>query len=237
MENQEQADLVEAARRSAVDFRLVLASRSPRRRSLLSDAGFVFATLPSEDGTEESNEDAALAPRDLVRKLAESKAQNVARQISRRTADAQAAMAAFDRYPRLKSAPIWALGCDSVAEVAGEILGKPRDRDDAERMLRTLSGSRHAVHTGVAIWSPTNLDAPILSQTETSILEMEPLSDARLADYLASGQWEGKAGAFGYQDGVDWLRLVSGSESNVVGLPLEAFSRWALALLNGGAIQ
>jgi len=59
---------------------------------------------------------------------------------------------------------------------------------------------------------------------------MEPLSEERLGGYLASGLWEGKAGAFGYQDGNDWLQLISGSESNVVGLPLEALREVVEAL-------
>jgi septum formation protein len=62
-------------------------------------------------------------------------------------------------------------------------------------------------------------------QVDLTTLRMEDIGEDRLAEYLESGLWEGKAGSFGYQDRVDWLRIVSGSESNVVGLPLELLAR------------
>ena len=71
----------------------------------------------------------------------------------------------------------------------------------------------------------TRLRHKLVDFVETSILEMEVLSRARLEGYLDGGLWQGKAGAFGYQDGNDWLRLLGGSESNVVGLPLESVAR------------
>jgi septum formation protein len=61
-------------------------------------------------------------------------------------------------------------------------------------------------------------------------LEMDNLSEQQLAEYLESGRWEGKAGAFGYQDGNDWLRILDGSPSNVVGLPMELLSKMLAAL-------
>ena len=111
------------------------------------------------------------------------------------------------------------VACDTVSEVEGEVLGKPADREDARRMLAALSGKRHRVMTGTCVWKrPTR--EPILVATESEV-EMDPLSPAAIEAYLESGLWEGKAGACGYQDEAMPLRLRSGSESNVVGLPLE----------------
>ena len=111
------------------------------------------------------------------------------------------------------------LACDTLSEVDGQVLGKPADRADARRMLRALSGREHRVVTGVCLWRLPG-GAPIAAHGE-SLLAMDPLTDKFVDWYLASGLWEGKAGACGYQDERLPLRLVAGSESNVVGLPLE----------------
>jgi septum formation protein len=140
------------------------------------------------------------------------------------------------------------LAADTVVECDGEILGKPLDKDDARAMLQRLSGRPHRVLTGVCLW-PLTLPLPLgegrgegstehgrlnvaRAQGESDLLlpivrvaitrlQMDELTDQQLDDYLAGGQWEGKAGAFGYQDGLDWVHVVEGSESNVVGLPMD----------------
>jgi len=102
----------------------------------------------------------------------------------------------------------------------GQILGKPRDPRHAEAILRTLSGRRHDVYTGVCLWS-TQYGKCLVDVVRTE-LEMQALNESMLQQYLESMLWEGKAGAFGYQDGNDWLNVIGdGSESNVVGLPME----------------
>ncbi len=119
------------------------------------------------------------------------------------------------------------LACDTLSEVDGHALGKPRDRADARRMLTALSGRPHRVLTGV--WLRPALregDAhaavrPPLEAVDESILEMAPLTEEFLEWYLDSGLWCGKAGACGFQDERLPLRLLTGSASNVVGLPLE----------------
>jgi len=111
------------------------------------------------------------------------------------------------------------LACDTVAEVDGRILGKPVDRSDARRMLLELSGRRHRVVSGVCLWPWPGGD-PHQGDAE-SVLEMGELTDDFLGWYLDSGMWAGKAGACGFQDERLPLTLVSGSPSNVVGLPLE----------------
>ena len=116
------------------------------------------------------------------------------------------------------------LACDTLSEVDGFPLGKPVDREDARRMLTLLAGRMHRVLTGV--WLQTRPDhhggePRVLEAVEESLLEMGPLERPLLEWYLESDLWRGKAGACGFQDERLPLRLVAGSGSNVVGLPLE----------------
>ena len=111
------------------------------------------------------------------------------------------------------------LACDTVAECEGVILGKPADTDHARQMLQRLSGTEHRVLSGLCLWQAPD-GQPHLRVAVTS-LRMDTLSDDQLEEYLAGGGWKGKAGAFGYQDRLGWVHVVQGSESNVVGLPLE----------------
>lgn len=174
---------------------LVLASRSPRRRELLAQAGYEFRVCPPADETEPDIE-AGERPTDYVVRMARAKAADVA--------------------GRVDSGVV--LGCDTVAECAGKILGKPADAADARRMLTSLSGQVHRVHSGLCLWPP---EGPPMAGVATTVLKMLPLAPEQIDEYLATGLWQGKAGAFGYQDRLGWLEIVEGSESNVVGLPLE----------------
>lgn len=179
--------------------RLILASRSPRRRQLLADAGYDFDVIEPGDEAECglcSGEN----PAQLVARLAYQKAADVAR--------------------RVQSGIV--LGCDTVAECNGQILGKPADEEHARQMLISLRGRVHQVLSGLCLW-PVPDGGPQVRVTVTK-LEMDPLSDGQIAAYVAGGQWEGKAGAFGYQDRLGWVRVLQGSESNVVGLPLETLA-------------
>lgn len=231
-------DLFQGAARStdadaAFPFRLVLGSRSPRRRGLLTSAGYRFAVLPADDAVEEREPLDGLSPSELVDRLAFVKARDVVRRlrplvepqsspVSPEPNETTALRQEFDAIFGASNAPFVVLSCDSVAVCDGEILGKPADRADAERMLRLLSGAEHEVRTGLCLWATPG--DRVLRRVEISRLWMAPLSEERLASYLESGLWEGKAGAFGYQDGNDWLRLTYGSESNIVGLPLAALA-------------
>jgi septum formation protein len=176
--------------------KLILASRSPRRRELLQEAGYRFEVrMPAE--TTEGGLRPGETPAELVARLAYQKAAHVVGQV----------------------AEGWILGCDTVVECEGRILGKPADREDARQMLCALSGRLQRVLTGLCLW-PLPHGRPQI-RVATTTLRMDPLSAAQLEEYLASGQWEGKAGAFGYQDRLGWVHVLQGSASNVVGLPLE----------------
>lgn len=176
--------------------RLILASRSPRRRELLAAAGYDFEVLPPSDDAEDDPRDNE-SPYDMVARLAQQKAADVARRVSAGLV----------------------LGCDTVAECDGHLLGKPDDIEHARAMLRILSGREHRVLSGLCLW-PLPDGRPTVRVAETT-LRMDRLEPAWLDRYLAGGQWQGKAGAFGYQDGLDWVHIIRGSESNVVGLPME----------------
>lgn len=183
--------------------RIVLASRSPRRQELAQAEGWrVTVVAPADEveaGAPSRRRDESLE--DYVVRLARAKAHAVAAMLPIAGAEG----------------PI--LACDTLSEVHGSPLGKPTDREDARRMLQALSGRAHRVVTGVCLL-PHPAGEPSCGTAE-SVLEMAPLGDEFLEWYLDSGMWIGKAGACGFQDERLPLRLVTGSPSNVVGLPLE----------------
>jgi septum formation protein len=114
----------------------------------------------------------------------------------------------------------WVLAADTVVAYGDLILGKATDRADAQQMLGTLRGTRHRVVTGVCLWIPRS-DAAVVAVDSTTVL-MRRLSDQQLTEYLDSGLWEGKAGAYGIQDRADpFVEALEGSFTNVVGLPIE----------------
>ena len=182
------------------DQPLILASQSPRRRELLATAGYQFQVIPPSDSAE-CGVCSGETPPELVARLAYQKAADVA--------------------PRVDHGIV--IGCDTVAECLGQILGKPVDQDHARQMLRLLSGREHRVLSGICVWTrPKNVKRVAVAVTR---LRMDEVSDQQLEQYLATDAWEGKAGAFGYQDGVPWIHILEGSASNVVGLPLELLAQ------------
>ncbi len=181
----------------------MLASGSPRRAELARSEGWDFVVVPPPEAAETE-----AAPRGLAESL-----EAFVTRLARAKADAVIAQGARGMI----------LACDTLSEVEGVPLGKPADREDAQRMLRALSGRRHRVVSGVCLW-PSDERAPRgepLTGHAESELFMPPLSESFISGYLDTGLWEGKAGACGFQDGHVPLKLVSGSPSNVVGLPLE----------------
>lgn len=176
--------------------KLILASRSPRRRELLAQAGYAFEVLPASEEVE-SQVPAEGSPPELAARCAHAKAADVA--------------------CRVPSGIV--LGCDTVVELGGRLLGKPKDEAHARQILRMLRGQRHLVHTGVCVWPVPG--GPPQVRVATTVVRMDWLEEAQIEEYLASGGWQGKAGAFGYQDRLGWVHIVQGSATNVVGLPME----------------
>ena len=232
--------------------KLILASRSPRRRELLQEAGYRFEVrVPAgavEDGLRPGE-----SPAELVARLAFQKAADVARQVladqgpprgtvpfsgrrcaslpenwdSPRATEGDSPIFAPRRCASVgrksgqspgQVAEGWILGCDTVVECEGRILGKPADREDARQMLRAKRPLAAGVDGPVPVANAARLAAGPRGRHHAS--HGSPRAE-QLEEYLASGQWEGKAGAFGYQDRLGWVHVLQGSESNVVGLPLE----------------
>jgi septum formation protein len=182
------------------DVPLILASTSPRRKQLLTEAGYQFTVVPPADASE-SAADHPETPTELVTRLAFQKAQDVALRTDRGLI----------------------IGCDTVAQCQGQILGKPVSIDHARQMLDLLRGREHHVYSGLCLWRRPGDFHRV--EVDITTLRMDPISDDDLENYLATDQWKGKAGAFGYQDGLDWVHILSGSESNVVGLPMELLAQ------------
>jgi septum formation protein len=172
--------------------RLVLASASPRRCALLASLGLEFTVVaPDLDETPLPGE----TPLDLVGRLAVAKAAAVA------TATPGALV----------------IGADTAVSVSGQILGKPTDAADARRMLRTLSGRTHVVHTGVAVAADDDVSMAVTS----SEVAFTALTEAAIEWYLGTGEPFDKAGAYALQGvGGVFVTAVSGSVSGVLGLPL-----------------
>ncbi|CUI79259.1 septum formation protein Maf [Achromobacter xylosoxidans] len=185
----------------ALPARLYLASASPRRRELLTQIGLSHAVLrvpapPGEDEPQHPGESAA----DYVRRTARDKAE--------RGRD----------WLRAQSLPIMPLlAADTTVILAGQVLGKPADRDDAIRILQALSGQTHQVHTAVALWSGERL----LESVSITEVQMRPLQADEIARYCDSGEPYGKAGAYGIQGlAGTFIARIDGSYTGVMGLPL-----------------
>ncbi len=183
----------------------VLASGSPRRRELLTQIGLTFDVETADiDETPQIAED----PVRYVKRLAEHKA---------------AAVFARHRNP----SRLLVLGADTTVLCGGQILGKPVDEADAARMLRLLSGRTHQVITGVALLSATAREVI----AETTLVEMAELSERQIADYIASGEPMGKAGAYAIQGrAARFIPRIEGCYFNVVGLPLARVSGMLAAI-------
>ena len=182
----------------ALSPRLVLASASPRRRELLAGAGIAFDVLPAEiDETPRAGE----TPRALVVRLALEKAHAVAERVA--------------PEPRRL-----VLGADTIVVIGEDVLGKPRDADDAAWLLGRILGRRHTVLTGVAIVDGRTREAR--SGCVASDVVMRAASEAEVRAYVAGGEPLDKAGAYALQgEGRKFVTRVIGSESNVIGLPLD----------------
>ena len=179
-----------------MNYRIVLASSSPRRRELLSTLGLGFDVIhPSSDETVSGNE----TPEDFVLRVSAEKASSVSRTLGE---------------------GVVVIGADTVVVVDGEILGKPRDPEDASSMLRKLSGKEHHVYTAFSIVRPKN--EILHSEIVDTSVRVKPLAASEIEGYIKTGEPMDKAGAYGMQGiGSFMVGGFEGSYSNVVGLPVE----------------
>ena len=180
--------------------RLVLASGSPRRRETLTCLGFEFTVRPVDiDESRRAGENAL----DYVRRLAEEKARGDAR-------EGEIILAA-----------------DTIVVLDGELLGKPKDAEDATAMLGRLSGRDHEVSTGVAVFDVDHDRLEIA--VETTVVRFTSLDPAEIAWYVASGEPMDKAGAYAIQGLASlFVESIEGNYANVVGLPVPVVYRMLL---------
>ena len=175
----------------------ILASASPRRKQLLAELIKEFEVIPSQ--ADESVQ-GYVSPKSLVGYLASIKAEEVVK--------------------RLENAGKVVIGSDTVVAYRGLVLGKPKDEEDAFRMLKMLSGKKHAVYTGVSFQLFKEGKAFCITKVDKTLVYFNELSDEWIWQYIQGGSPMDKAGAYGIQDG-GLVKKIKGSYTNVVGFPLE----------------
>lgn len=173
---------------------LVLASKSPRRRALLDQAGLAFAVVPS---SVDESQLAVSLPERRARLLAEAKAHEVAQ-----------------RYPQS-----WVIGADTMVVIANNVLGKPRTVHEARHMLDALSGKTHRVLTGYCICCKAAKES--FSDTVETKVRFKTLTKGEIDWYIDTEEPFDKAGGYGAQGlGTFLIRRLEGSYASVVGLPV-----------------
>lgn len=196
--------------------RLILASASPRRAELLRGHGYDFTVIesPLEEPVEFPED---MSPVERAQSSSHFKAKCVAGLVDGG----------------------WVLAADTIAALESRVFGKPANRDDARRILQSLSSTTHQVITGVTLLDASS-DARLIRHDSTDVI-MRRLTDSEIEAYLDSGAWEGKAGAYGIQDQSSptpvsvgakvqcaqhaFVERIEGSFTNVVGLPMELLAR------------
>ncbi len=182
-------------------FRLILASGSPARRDLLRRAGYEFQVVPSE--VDEPTHAGFAEPRVLVEHIAWLKANAISQQLK-----------------GIEAAVV--LAADTIGWLNGCPIGKPAHEAEARSILLSLMGTEHELWTGVCAWLLPQ-DVQVCWQ-EVSRVAMTPLPPRELDAYLATGAWRGCSGAYAIQEEGDdpLVRVVAGTKSNVIGLPMES---------------
>ena len=206
------------AQQPSIPINIILASKSPRRKQLLEDAGVHFTVFTGSTEVDETLEPDLLAdPEEAVKKLAERKAGAVVQEV-------------------LALNPVGlgiVIGADTMVVLDGEMLGKPYSADHAREMLRKLSGRTHQVITGVSVWmlllneteekgGDGNVSIGFRTFTETSQVTFKELTDEDINAYVATGETIDKAGAYGIQGkGAALVEKYEGDYNNIVGLPVD----------------
>lgn len=173
-------------------IRLILASQSPRRRELLQQIGIQFSVVPSDF---EEKMGTRFAPSTLVEQNALGKSLDVQK-----------------KYPNALI-----LGADTIVVINGQVVGKPTDNEDAVKMLQSMEGRHHTVHTGVALLEKGRWCV----RSRVTRVMMRSLTEAQIRAYVATGEPMDKAGSYAIQGiGASFVESIEGCYTNVVGLSL-----------------
>lgn len=180
-----------------MNYKLILASASPRRKELLEQVGAEFEIIPAK-GEEVIT---SSRPEEVVVELSVQKAEEVA--------------------GRIQEKDVIILGADTVVVFEGQILGKPKDEAEAERILSMLSGNTHSVYTGVTLIVMQDGKSERHSFYEETKVTMYPITKQQILSYIRTGEPMDKAGAYGIQGkGALYIEKIHGDYNNVVGLPV-----------------
>ncbi|MCP4609914.1 MAG: septum formation protein Maf [Planctomycetes bacterium] len=182
-------------------YSFILASASPRRKQLLTEAGYKFSIVrPNIDESTFATKN--VEPCEYAKRLALTKAKNVA-----------------EYHP-----DCLVIAADTIAYFEGEIIGKPADRTDAERITKKLFSKLHKVITGIAIIRLR--DSIEINQSDTTTIYPKKLTEEQIAEHIKGGTWRDKAGAYAIQEnGDEFIERIEGSLTNVMGLPMELLER------------
>ncbi len=187
--------------------RLILASESPRRQELLRGFGMAFEIQSAHVDEHCTLTDPGAYAEELARRKGRAVAESV---------------------PSVSGETVIVVSADTVVAAGGQILGKPRDRADAIRMIGLLSGASHQVITGIAL----TVDGVTHSAYEITEVTVDPIPAEEIEKYVDSGDPMDKAGSYGIQGGFSrWVRGIRGCYFNVVGLPMNRLSRLWLEVL------
>lgn len=179
-------------------MKIILASKSPRRKEILQTLGFEFEVVTAD--TDESSTETD--PRALTRDLAERKGREVAKAITQKD--------------------VLVISCDTVVWCDGRILGKPKDEADATAMLKLLSGRKHTVTSGLSL----SFNGKTVTDSEDTDVYFAELSNDFIDKYVASGDPMDKAGGYAVQGVASmWIDKLDGCYFNVVGLPVRLLCR------------
>jgi septum formation protein len=186
-----------------MDYKLpiILASASPRRKQLLSDAGYQIKVVPPTiDESAFASE--RIEPCEYAERLALAKAKNVA-----------------GDFPESL-----VIGADTLVDFKGEIIGKPANAEEAEQITRKLFGAVHKVITGLAIVKIS--DSIEFVSSDITVVYPRKMSDEQISSHIKGGTWQGKAGAYAIQEtGDEFVEKIQGSLTNVMGMPMELLQK------------
>lgn len=198
--------------------KIILASASPRRKELLTQIGLTFTVMPSDV---EENPKSEL-PQDMVIELSKKKAGDVWNRIVQNDTSVGSTAAGKGESGGNSDREYLVISADTVVSIEGEILGKPKDEEDAVRMLSLLSGKEHQVYTGVTmIWINEEGEKKEYSFYVCTGVLMYRMNREEILQYVRSGEPMDKAGAYGVQGrAAAYIKAIRGEYSNVVGLPV-----------------